>query len=447
MSTPYFLEYQLAWLLDTSPVKIWEKSRRIGATYIQSYEDVYDILMGKYPAVWFSSADETAAREYIRYCGIWAKLFSLAAPSFAVLEMKKAPGLLQLHFANGKRITALTSNPKAFRSKGGKVVLDEFAHHNQEVELWKAAKPVTVWGYPLRILSTHNGQQSLFYHFIEDIRAGNLNWSLHTTTIHSAVEQGLMDAILGRKAQPEECTEWLDELRKGCYDDTVWHEEFCCLPVDESTAFLSFDLIRSCERSELQKESLLIPGKHFYAGIDIGRKHDLTVLFVLEKIDEAFYTRTIRILKNESFQHQFDMLFAFFKTVQIRKCCIDATGLGMGLAEALAQKLSSSLIEAVTFTLQTKEKLAYLLKQHFENQAVFIPVDEELRDDLHSVSRSGSSGHHTKFTAARTETGGHADRFWALALALYAAENEVILVTPASRRARPTSKTTNGFQP
>lgn len=33
-SQKYFLPYQQRWLNDNSKVKIWEKSRRIGATYV-----------------------------------------------------------------------------------------------------------------------------------------------------------------------------------------------------------------------------------------------------------------------------------------------------------------------------------------------------------------------------------------------------------------------------
>ncbi len=75
----YFLPYQNRWLDDDSPIKIWEKSRRIGATYIQSYEDVMDCAMDKGYDVWFSSADESAAREYISYCEQWTKFLKIAA--------------------------------------------------------------------------------------------------------------------------------------------------------------------------------------------------------------------------------------------------------------------------------------------------------------------------------------------------------------------------------
>ena len=75
----FFLPYQTRWLNDKSKIKIWEKSRRIGATYVQSYEDVVDCVKKKVPAVWFSSADESAAREYIFYCKQWANLFNVVA--------------------------------------------------------------------------------------------------------------------------------------------------------------------------------------------------------------------------------------------------------------------------------------------------------------------------------------------------------------------------------
>ncbi len=164
-TSKYFLPYQVEWLNDDSRIKIWEKSRRIGATYIQSYEDVRDCVTGKVPAVWFSSADESAAKEYILYCEKWCKMLDAAARFLGevVIDKDKDIKALAIQLANGTRINALTSNPKAFRSKGGKIVLDEFAHHEDQKAMWKAAKPSATWGYPIRILSTHNGKKCLFF--------------------------------------------------------------------------------------------------------------------------------------------------------------------------------------------------------------------------------------------------------------------------------------------
>ena len=443
---PLFLPYQIEWLKDTSPVKLWEKSRRIGATFVQSYEDVADIIKGRVPAVWFSSADETAAREYILYCMQWIKLFNIAKGSDeAVLDMNRKTGMLQIHFANGRRITALTSNPKAFRSKGGKVILDEFAHHDDDMALWKAAKPAITWGYPLRILSTHNGKQSLFYRFTENIKKGKLPWSMHTTDIFTAANDGLVDKILQKKVTAEEQSAWLEEQRQGCFDDTIWNEEFCCLPVDEATALLPYQIIQACESSDCLLSD--VPGDdacELYAGIDIGRKNDYTVITILEKVKTHFTYKVIRVVKDEPFYKQREIIGAFLTHPKLRRCCIDATGMGLPLVEEIQKVFGEARVEGINFTAQIKEELAYITLKHFEEKKITIPVDTELREDLHSMRRMVTSAGNTRFDAVRNNAG-HGDRFWSLALALYAAQNAPAPIAVVSNNVKRKSRITRGY--
>ena len=239
-----FLPYQQRWLGDKSKIKVWEKSRRIGATYVQSYEDVMDCFEKKVPAVWFSSSDESAAREYIEYCEYWIKILKIVAKVRGKIIINSEDDLkaFVIEFANGRKIHALSSNPKAFRSKGGKVVLDEFAHHNDAGALWTAAKPCITWGFPLRILSTHNGQTCKFFKFVEDIRQKKSKWSLHTTPIQLAVDEGLVDKITGRQTIEEERQQWLEEERVSCRYSFTWQQEYCCIPIDEATSFLPYEL-------------------------------------------------------------------------------------------------------------------------------------------------------------------------------------------------------------
>lgn len=119
MKNNYFLPYQLRWLNDNSKVKIWEKSRRIGATYVQSYEDVRDCINRKVPAVWFSSADESAAKEYIDYCEQWVKIFHMSAKRLGevVIDSEKDIKALVIEFKNGTKIHALSSNPMVLKMK------------------------------------------------------------------------------------------------------------------------------------------------------------------------------------------------------------------------------------------------------------------------------------------------------------------------------------------
>lgn len=437
----YFLPYQKRWLEDKSKFKIWEKSRRIGATYVQSYEDVRDCVIKAVPEVWFSSSDESAAREYIEYCEQWTELFDMAAKSLGnvVVDSEQNLKAFVIEFSNGTKIHALSSNPKQFRSKGGKVILDEFAHHNNPNQLWTAAKPCVTWGYPLRVLSTHNGQSCKFFKFVDDAKQGKSKWSLHTTPIQLAVEEGIVDKIYGRPTTAEERQEWLEEQRINCFDDSTWLQEFCCDAIDESTAFLPYELIFSCELNKVLKELEDVTGD-LYVGMDIGRKNDLTVIWVLEKLENIKYTRKIEVLPNTPFRKQEEILYGILSHKNFRRCCIDSSGLGMELAENAIAKFGQYRVEGINFNPKVKEELAYTLKINFDDRTVYIPTERENREDLHSVKKVTTTAGNIRFDVEKSDVSGHADRFWALALALHAVQNYKGPITATSRNTWETLK-------
>ena len=446
ITAAFFLPYQQRWLSDNSPIKIWEKSRRIGATYVQSYEDVRDCIAKIVPAVWFSSADESAAKEYISYCEMWVKLFHVTAKSMGevVIDSEKDVKALVIEFANGTKIHALSSNPKGFRSKGGKVVLDEFAHHNNPWELWKAAKPCVTWGFPLRILSTHNGQSCLFFKFIQQVLKGILKWALHKTPVQLAVEEGLVDKIYGRKTTEEERQAWLDEQRANCFDEYTWLQEYCCEAIDEACAFLPYDLIAPCEYIDVFK-SLDEITNDLYAGMDIGRKKDLTVIWVLEVFEKTKYTRKVEILEKTPFHIQEEILSSILMHPKMRRCCIDSTGLGMQLAESAQRKFGKYRVEAITFTNKIKEALAYNVRTNFEDKSIYVPAEQGVREDLHSVRRQTTDAGNIRFDVEKSDASGHADRFWALVLALHAVETNSGPINISTRKRRETLEMTKTF--
>lgn len=422
----YLFPYQKAWLQDTSRYKIWEKSRRIGATYVQSLEDVKDCLEQPGLAVWFSSADESAAREYINYCEKWADVYNTVAFTMGteIIDEKQGVTASSITFKNGSRIHAMSSNPKGFRSKGGKVVLDEFAWHKDQQALWTAARPVITWGHNLRILSTHNGRQSLFYRFLQDVDKGILPWSKHRVTIQDAVAQGLADRIAGEKLSAKQRREWLEQLRRECRTEETWLQEFCCEAIDEASAFLTLEMIMACERpeSDIIRPTSELRG-NIYIGFDVARKKDLSVIYIAELLGETLTTRNIVTLKNMSFSRQKELLFNLLRHKLVRRCCIDASGLGMNLAEDAQAMYGRYKVEAVTFTGPVKEELATDLRIRFEDRSVLIPANEDLRNDLHSIKRVTTTAGNTRYDVSQNETDGHADRFWALALCCHAAKN------------------------
>lgn len=104
----------------------------------------------------------------------------------------------------------------------------------------------------------------------------------------------------------------------------------------------------------------------------------------------------------------------------MRRACLDATGLGEMLAEN-ARRAFGYKVEPVKFTLEVKADLAQRLRLFFEDRRIRIPEDRALREDLHAVRRIITPSGNVRYDAERSERG-HADRFWALALALHAAE-------------------------
>ena len=80
-----------------------------------------DTVTNKVPAVWFSSADESAAREYILYCHYWAKLLDVIARDMGEIVLdKRGVKAHTIEFANGNRINALSSKSKGIQVQGGK---------------------------------------------------------------------------------------------------------------------------------------------------------------------------------------------------------------------------------------------------------------------------------------------------------------------------------------
>lgn len=438
----YFLPYQEAWLRDDARLKIAEKSRRIGWTYTQAYEDVRDAAKKGGMDVWFSSADQSAAAEYILYCAMWAQLLNLAAKDLGevVLDNDDDIKARVIEFANGKRIHGLSSNPKGFRSKGGKIVIDEYAFHEQQDDMWKAAAPAALWGYPIRVFSSHNGKGTRFYRMCEDAKLEGSRWSPHKVTVEDAIEDGLVEKIkqLERPATTEEIAEFIAECKAIAGDEETYQQEFMCNPQDDKTAYIGWDLIYGNEHDDVPEPVVVLGSEvndipqgdyepawsfepssnRYFLGVDIGRHHDLTVMWLLEEVGDVYWTRLVLELHQLKFGRQEKHLHKLLRYV--RRGCIDATGLGMQLAEQAQESFGESRVEPITFNVAVKEELAVFLKRGFEDRQLRNPATKAVRDDIHKVKKIVTASNNVRFDAS-SDDAGHADRFWALALARHAA--------------------------
>ncbi|NPA33184.1 MAG: hypothetical protein GXO04_06115 [Aquificae bacterium] len=152
--------------------------------------------------------------------------------------------------------------------------------------------------------------------------------------------------------------------------------------------------------------------------MDVARRNDLTVIAVLERLGDVLYLRRLEVLKNKTFKEQFAIIDHYAQYA--RRLALDETGIGMQLAEELKQKWGDK-IQPVYFTAKTKEELAELMRIKFQDRLIRIPEDADLREDLHSVRKTLTPSGNIKIEGSTKDS--HADRFWAIVLALHAAKS------------------------
>jgi phage FluMu gp28-like protein len=69
----------------------------------------------------------------------------------------------------------------------------------------------------------------------------------------------------------------------------------------------------------------------------------------------------------------------------------------------------------------------------FQDKLVRVPADAVVREDLHKVRKIVTAANNVRLDADRDEAG-HADRFWALALAATRPTDKIPLPAPLARK-------------
>jgi phage FluMu gp28-like protein len=445
-----FLPYQQKWIDDESPLKIVEKSRQIGFTYADACDSVFkaaDSVNGN--DVWISSRDENTALVYLEHCKRWAKALNFLAHDLGArfIDSSKDIKAYVLKFSSGFSIYSLSSCPDALVGKTGHIKLDEFAIHRDQRQLFAIAKPCTTWGGQLAIISTHRGVNTTFNEIIRSIKEqGNpMGFSHHRVTIHDAVSQGLVDRInkiAGRNQLP---SQFIQRLRSECLDEEQWQQEYCCQPSDENSAFITWEMITACETPNClrpfnyltnlthlthSESHALTDSRSFFVGVDVARKHHLTVIDVGEKIGDTLWDRLRIELHDKKFSEIEEELHRILRLPSVKRCCIDATGIGMQLAERAKERFRSK-VEPITFTTAMKEELAFALRRAFEDRRLRIDPNPKLRADLRAIKKVVTSAGNIRFLADEevgrgvpAEPCSHCDRFWAKALRQHAADTK-----------------------
>ena len=414
------LPYQRAWVQDPAGLKVMEKSRRIGLSWCEAYSSVMHAAAGK-GNVYYQSYAQEMTRGFIDDCADWARALNAGASSIGEELLSEGGRTIQsfrIGLSSGKEIVAMSSAPRAFRSRGrpGDVgVIDEAAFVDDLAGVLKAALAFRMWGGEVHVMSTHNGEGSPFNSLCREIRSGDRPGSLHTINFRDALAEGLFKricAVTGQAWSAEAEADWEAELRAEYGEDAA--EELDCKPSSGAGKWLSWEIIRRAETNETVPEQLR---SMTYIGIDVARRRDLWAAVVLEKIGDVLWTRDLVVERNVRFSEQRQIVRDLVDRYKPARIAVDQTGMGEAFVEQLQDDHGSLRVEGVLMTGPRRLDVATALREALEDARLRIPPDPALRADLRAIEAQEGTTGGPRLVAERAGTDGHADRFWAYALA------------------------------
>lgn len=430
--------YQQRWIDDGARFKLAVKSARIGFSFGTGIESLLDCI--ERPTTWtVLSASKAQSVEFVdlaqknlKAIGGVAELYP--EEPFADIEGLTSITQTRLQFPNGSRLIALPANPRTARGYPGNAILDEFAHHQDSHAIFAAVARQVALGHKLRVLSTPNGETGKFFELAKDLGltlgvAPSPNpvlkqaWSGHWVDIHLAIQEG--------------CPISVEEMRDLFKDEEMFGQEFLCVFVQARGAWLPLELIANAEHdgATIDWPAGYEPVGPLFAGIDVARDHDATVMWIDELVGDVAWTRAIIVLHGTPFPEQHDILAPLVRMTT--RTCIDSTGMGVALYDYLNKSCPGTAM-GINFAgtndqgVKLKTDLAVRIKKNFESAKSRIPRHPAIRQELMAIKREATATG-VRFDAPRIEIEspvagakkqkvyGHADRFWAKALADLAA--------------------------
>jgi phage FluMu gp28-like protein len=432
------LPYQQRWVADQATLKVAGKGRRVGLTWAEAADDVLIAAAMGGSNVFYISANEDMAREYIEAVGMWAKHFSQAASEVAdgiyddsddgAAERRYIKTFEVTFPLSGKRIVALSSRPSNLRGKQGVVVIDEAAYAPDLDKLLKAAMAMVLWGDRVRIISTHDGADNPFAELIDEVRAGkrgtvgvDQDASVHHIPFSLAVAEGLYKRVCLRqgKVWTQEAEDKWVAGAKAMYADNA-DEELEAIPAQGGGNYLALALITArmspstpIVRGRWDGAFVLLPDavrrlavkgwiaeqldpilaqlnplhRHRF-GWDFARVADLSVLTITAQ-DGALNRRTVLVveLANCPFAHQEQILWHIIDRLpRFSGGAMDAGGNGAQVAENTALRYGMQLVHQVKLSQAWYVEHMPKLKAALEDGTLTdIPRDEHLQSDLRAV--------------------------------------------------------------
>lgn len=429
--------YQVLFLRDRSTRRVVLKSRQVGFSWVFALEALAEAHRRDGALAIFVSLNREEAQGKIDY----ARALYEQLPE-ALRRPVRHASRTELRFEGGGRLLSFPCRAPRGRS-GADLYLDELAFYRDDEQVYQGALPVISRGGRITLASTPFGERGVFWKAIESLEAGRLpegppkgtRGSHSSAGLHvvpwwecSWLRQGAPPADIGELGTEERVARFgSPQLRRilGAMDVESFQQEYECRFVDAAASWIPYEQLMPCVREDLclarDVEELNEDPNPLFAGYDVGRSHHASELIVVAAEGEVRRLRLCETLRGAEFAVQKALLGDLLRHPGVVRLCIDATGLGSNLAEDLARE-HRTRVEAVTFTGPVKESLANLLRLKVEGRRVLLAPERDLVSQIHSVRRVLTVAGAARFDVDASERH-HADKFWALALALYAAES------------------------
>ncbi|MFA7295698.1 MAG: hypothetical protein WC211_00760 [Dehalococcoidia bacterium] len=442
--------YQRRFVADPSRFRSIVKARRCGGSFAAADSAALRILglrmtldgtierdpeSGGVPQRFISHSEEGAQELLAETHGLAERLAAEHRPDVKVGE------LAATHFetSNGHDASAHAGDGRTARGRAGDVTLDEFAYARDPVKLWTAVKSISdktlgrPAGYRVTVVTTPFIADSLPQSVcVAPVRSKRrlpdgteredtedtyddrfAHFSRYSWPLSYVVTQGFPQSMT-----PAEQRAYVEQMRLELGDDDAFETEYEGVWLSAAEMFLERELLNRARYDATDMPDVIL---REVGGVDIARKGKHLTAIARIRVARDYrgrlimYALPVDTLRGVDFATQEEA----FAGIIDRGCvhlAIDETGIGMAPAEALARRFPGK-ITRVTFTQASKEDLASNLRLALEEGRLLLPHSPELLRDLASLRRIAQPGGGFRYDAS-DKGGSHADRAWALALAV-----------------------------
>ena len=417
--------YQVAFLQNNSRFRWVTKSRQVGYSFVFALESLARChLRAHYTSVIISYNQEDSKEKIVI-----ARQIHEGLP-LAYQKRIKHDSKTELTFeSNGpkKHESRILSAPsKAPRGKSADVFLDEFAHYGNDREVYRGSTALILHNRgQLTGASTPLGRRGIFWEIATQERRKyprytrqHVPWWLSGFFCHDVATAS--DQAPGMTTEERVrafgTTDIIDQFDALDLDD--FQQEFECEFIDANYSYYPYELILPCTSIDHgmadDLSAIPAPEGRIVAGFDVGRTRDKSELAVFEQRDGRYLARLFRSYEDTTFAEQEASLRELLETLPVARLSIDNNGLGMHMAENLSADYPQ--VQAENFSNESKERFATNFKILLQKHKVALPADRDLVSQTHSIRRRVLPSGKVSFDSEKGR-GGHADRFWAVAMA------------------------------